>query len=287
MRGRRPGVLRASGAVAGTSPTRYPTGPTMRIDSAFGEGRITGAALALAGALGAAWAVDARRRGKEARSMHRTLVDLLLNALTADDPSTARHSRRVADLSYALAAVCGMRGREMATLRVAALLHDLGKMDDRFEEMVRSSERLTPAQRREMEDHPHESAHIIGPLEKLHPGIGRIVASHHERWDGTGYPAGLRGEQIPREARIISVADVFDALSQPRSYHDALPVGEVLAKLRESAGTQFDPELVALAGTPSVMERWSAIARDGLRCEKAERAREKAQSDASEARQRA
>jgi putative nucleotidyltransferase with HDIG domain len=230
---------------------------------------LLGAALAWAGVMGTAWILDARRRERRSRAMHRTLVELLLNALTADDPSTGRHSRRVADLSYALAAARGLRGRDMARLRVAALFHDLGKMDDRLGDIVRAPRRLTPGEREEMEEHPQESAQIVGPLEKLHPGIGRVVAAHHERWDGRGYPDGLAGEAIPLEARIIAIADVFDALSQPRRYHGARPVDEVLRELRRSAGTQFDPELVELAETPTVLERWRAIADGGRRAESA------------------
>jgi putative nucleotidyltransferase with HDIG domain len=242
---------------------------TLRTRGLSPQTLLLGTAVASAGAVGAAWMLDARRRERQSRSMHRALVELLLNALTADDPSTGRHSRRVADLSYALGAARGLRGREMARLRVAALFHDLGKMEDRFEEIVRAPRRLTPGERQEMEGHPAESAHILGPLEKLHPGIARIVAAHHERWDGGGYPDGLAGRAIPLEARIIAIADVFDALSQPRSYHEPRPVEEVLAELRRSAGTQFDPALVTLAATPTVLDRWRAIAEGGRRAESA------------------
>src|SRR3712207_1960886 len=159
-----------------------------------------------AGAVGTAWLLDAYRRTAEARVTHRILVDVLLNALTADDAITARHSRRVADLSYALARECGMSRRELATLRVAALLHDMGKIDDRFFHIVHSRDPLSEEERAEMEFHPHLSARILNPLEPIHPGITEVVGSHHECWDGGGYPKCLRGEQIPLGARIIAVA---------------------------------------------------------------------------------
>ncbi|HEX8905991.1 MAG TPA: HD domain-containing phosphohydrolase [Longimicrobiaceae bacterium] len=226
--------------------------------------RTTLVALAAAGAVGAGWAIDALRRQRSARMMHRRLVELLLNALTADDPMTARHSRRVADLSYALAQTCGgLSRREMATLRVAALLHDMGKIDDRFFLIVHSRKRLSEEQRAEIKHHPHQSAAILGPLEGMHPGIQHIVSSHHECWDGSGYPCGIAREEIPLAARIIALADVFDALTQPRTYKDGMSVEEALEKLDEGAGRQFDPNLVELIESSPVLERWTEIARKG------------------------
>ncbi|HEX6748241.1 MAG TPA: HD domain-containing phosphohydrolase [Longimicrobium sp.] len=226
---------------------------------------LASAALATAGLVGIGWALDAARRERTTRLMHRKLVDLLLNALTADDPVTARHSRRVADLSFALAQACGGLSRdEMATLRVGALLHDMGKIDDRFFVIVHSRKRLNEAQRAEIKHHPHQSAAILAPLEEMHPGLQRIVGSHHECWDGSGYPNGLAGERIPLAARIITVADVFDAMTQPRTYKDAMPVEEALEKLDEGAGRQFDPHLVELVESPAVLARWTEIAREGL-----------------------
>ncbi|HEX8244637.1 MAG TPA: HD domain-containing phosphohydrolase [Longimicrobium sp.] len=226
---------------------------------------LAGAALASAGLVGVAWAVDAMRRARTARLMHRRLVDLLLNALTADDPVTARHSRRVADLSFALGQACGgMSRREMATLRVAALLHDMGKIDDRFFLIVHSRKRLSDEQRAEIKHHPHQSAAILEPLEEMHPGIQRIVSSHHECWDGSGYPCGLAHRDIPLAARIIALADVFDAMTQPRTYKDPMPVEEALEKLDEGSGRQFDPHLVELIESGPVLARWKEIAERGL-----------------------
>ena len=228
-----------------------------------GRSALIGGMLA-ASAIGAAWAVDARRRSDRLRRTHRILVDLLLNALTADDPVTARHSRRVADLSYALAEAVGMRGSELTTLRVAALLHDLGKIDDRFWHIVHSRKRLTPEERSKIEQHPDQSARILEPLGAIHPGLDAIVASHHECWDGDGYPAGLRGDAIPLGARIIAIADVFDALTQPRKYRDPLRPEEAIEKLVEGSGRQFDPALVELVSAPHFRQSWFELARRGL-----------------------
>lgn len=227
-------------------------------------GSVMGAAVAGAVAVGAGWALDALRRERQQRTMHRTLVELLLNALTADDPVTARHSRRVADLSFALACACGMPDRQRHTLRVAALLHDMGKIDDRFFHIVHSRKPLTPEQRSQMEHHPHQSAHILGPLEQLHPGIQAIVSSHHECWNGSGYPRRLAADDIPLGARIIAVADAFDAMTQPRKYKEPLAIEEALENLDDGAGQQFDPQLVTLVESPGVLPRWRQIAERGL-----------------------
>jgi putative nucleotidyltransferase with HDIG domain len=226
------------------------------------------AALASAAVVGVAWAADAWQRDRAQRKMHRTLVDLLLNALTADDPVTARHSRRVADLSYALAESCEMGTRELATLRVAALLHDMGKIDDRFFYIIHSRKPLSAQQRDEIKTHPHTSAHILEPLEPLHPGIQCIVSSHHECWDGSGYPRGLDHDGIPLAARIIAVADAFDAMTQPRSYKEPLSIEEALDKLSEGVGKQFDPALVRQVEHPEVLSRWIEVARRGLEDER-------------------
>lgn len=235
-----------------------------KLDAEREAAALAGAAIAGAGLMGVAWAVDAIRRDRAQRLMHRRLIDLLLNALTADDPVTARHSRRVADLSFVLGEACGGLSRpEMATLRVAALLHDMGKIDDRFFLIVHSRKRLSAAQRAQIQHHPHQSAAILQPLEEIHPGIQQIVSSHHECWDGSGYPCGLARQDIPLAARIIAVADVFDAMTQPRSYKKGMPVEAALEKLDEGAGRQFDPGLVALVERPDVLARWHEIAEQG------------------------
>ncbi|HWK88846.1 MAG TPA: HD domain-containing phosphohydrolase [Longimicrobium sp.] len=230
--------------------------------------RLGAAAVAYAVAVSVGWLLDAGRRRRSERRLHRRTVELLLNALTAGDPVTARHSRRVADLSYALARAARLSGPELRTLRVAALLHDMGKIDDRFYDIVHSRKPLTEEQREEIENHPHQSAHILAPLEPEHPGIRAIVSSHHECWDGTGYPCGLRDDDIPMGARIIAMADAFDAMTQPRKYRDALPVQKALHELRAGAGTQFDPALVKLAESDPVRKEWEAIAARDLFAER-------------------
>jgi len=228
-------------------------------------GGITRNALGLAvAAVAAGWAFDAYRRDRRLRLTHRILVDLLLNALTADDATTARHSRRVADLSYALGCAARLPRDQLTTVRVAALMHDLGKIDERFEFALRSDAPLSPEERDQMEEHPDQSARILTPLEELHPGIRAMVASHHERWDGEGYPERLSGERIPLGARIIAIADAFDAMTQPRQYRDPMPVARAFQAIREDAGCQFDPALVDVLELSGVRAGWERIALEGL-----------------------
>jgi HD-GYP domain-containing protein (c-di-GMP phosphodiesterase class II) len=153
---------------------------------------------------------------------------------------------------------------------VGSLLHDMGKIDDRFFHIVHSRGPLSEEERTEMEFHPHLSARILEPLEPIHPGIAGIVASHHECWDGTGYPRGCGGEEIPLGARIIAIADAFDAMTQPRAYKDGMPVNEAFEQLKKGAGRQFDPTLVELVHTPAVLDEWCEIASNGQVDEKRE-----------------
>jgi HD-GYP domain-containing protein (c-di-GMP phosphodiesterase class II) len=238
-------------------------------NSEAGQGTRTAAvAIVSAGLVGLAWMVEASARQNRTRMMHRRMVELALNALSAGDPVTARHSRRVADLCYALGQACRMPRRELPTLRVAALLHDMGKIDDRFFHIVHSRKRLSKKERSEIKSHPHESAHILAPLEPEHPGIRAIVSSHHECWDGSGYPCGLKGDDIPLGARIIALADAFDAMTQPRKYREAMPLEDALEELRKGAGSQFDPALVELVHTPAMRESWDDVAQRDLFAER-------------------
>lgn len=227
--------------------------------------------LVLSGGVASVASLAISRKWRERNStLHRILIDVLLNALTAGDAVTARHSRRVADLTDALASTLGLSLRERATLRVAALLHDMGKIDDKYFHIVHQAQRLDSEERSKIKGHPHESAHILRPLERIHPGIIGIVESHHECWGGGGYPSGLRGDEIPLGARAISLADVFDALTQPRSYHAAMSVEKAIEELRGETGSRFDPELVQKLEEPALLNRWRDIAERGREVEERE-----------------
>lgn len=237
--------------------------PAASHDSPDGSGSqsralFLGPALA-AGVAGVAWRWSVRRRSRRETALHRVLVEVLLNALSAGDATTERHSRRVATLADALHTTYEPMRAEHAMLRVAALLHDMGKIDDRFFAIVHSRERLTPEQRAAMTGHPAEGARILEPLEPFHAGITAAVRSHHERWDGDGYPNRLAGPDIPLASRVITAADVFDAVTQPRQYKAARTFDEGIEELRRGCGSIFDPEVVERVQRPEILTRWRAI----------------------------
>lgn len=223
------------------------------------------AALSGASAIALLWRRNAARDRREFARLHRALVDLLLNTLSAGDAATERHSRRVADLTDVLARAFGLTSHRHSTLRIAALLHDMGKIDDRFFDILHGCGPLSDEQRDAINHHPHEGAEILEPIEAIHPGLTRIVAAHHEYWDGTGYPEGLAREEIPFEARLISVADVFDAMTQPRTYREARDPEDAIQAIRANASTRFDPHVVAQLQRPDVLGEWLSIRERGRR----------------------
>ncbi len=166
----------------------------------------------------------------------------LLAMLARVHPETFRHSQRVAYLSLRLSLSIGSSAQELETLRIGAQLHDLGKLGI----PLRLLEKAGPLNGTEFEivkEHPVLGAQFLEGL-GLGPEILSIVMHHHERWDGLGYPNELAGNEIPIMARIVALADVFDALTSHRSYRNTLSVDDALQVIVEGAGNQFDPCLV-------------------------------------------
>lgn len=168
------------------------------------------------------------------------MVQLLSSAVDARDPYTHHHSRRVAELTVALAREIGIDEEGVATLETAALLHDVGKIGVP-DAVLRKPDVLTAHERELVNEHPLLGARILGaiPRQEILPWI----ASHHERWDGAGYPAGLSGDDIPLQARIIALCDSFDAMTSDRPYRPGLGLQEACAEIAACAGGQFDPDL--------------------------------------------
>jgi diguanylate cyclase (GGDEF)-like protein len=166
----------------------------------------------------------------------------LAQAVDARDAYTGSHSERVSDLAARVAMKLGLSAEEVELTRLAGSLHDLGKLAIP-EEILRKPGELTDSERLVLERHPQIGFRMLDSL-GVDP-VADVVLHHHERWDGAGYPDRLRGEQIPLGARIIFVADAFDAMTSDRVYRPRRSVEEALAELRRCAGTQFDPTIVA------------------------------------------
>lgn len=172
---------------------------------------------------------------------HRQFVETMARALDARDPYTAGHSTRVADYSRAIAEAMGLSRRAVRIIGEAAELHDIGKIGVP-DAVLQKPGRLTAEEVGLIRLHPQIGRRILektGQFQNLLP----VVELHHENWDGTGYPYGFRGENIPVEARIVHVADAFDAMTSARCYRDAPSLEWALAELRRCAGQQFDPRV--------------------------------------------
>jgi putative nucleotidyltransferase with HDIG domain len=175
----------------------------------------------------------------------RITMEGLANALERRDPYTYRHSIRVTEYSEMMLGQMPQIPRpEAEAILAAARIHDLGKVGSRDGSLKKPGE-LTPDERAEIEQHAAVGADIVSRLDAYKPSVS-IIRHHHERWDGSGYPDKLAGEEIPLGARIIAVADAFDAMTSDRVYRAALSPEVAFSELRKGAGTQFDPQLVDL-----------------------------------------
>lgn len=185
----------------------------------------------------------------------RELLELMVKAIEARDPYTSGHSQRVAELARAIARGLKLSFKEVENIGTAALLHDVGKIYDEFAPVLRKEGRLTYEEETLMQTHPVRSAELVGIVSSLHGQVYRCVRHHHENFDGSGYPDGLAGDQIPTGARIIMVADTVDAMTTNRPYRKALPPGRVIEELRKYTGKQFDPDVVGAFYSSSEVRR--------------------------------
>ncbi len=170
------------------------------------------------------------------------VIETLVRVMESRDPYLKNHSTSVRNLSVAVAQRINLGSREIKLLEHAALLHDVGKFAVR-EEVLNKKGELTEEEIAELRRHPVASRDIIRPVKRLAP-IVPSVYFHHERWDGSGYPKGLQGEEIPLPARIIAVADAYDAMTSDRAYRPALPDTVARDLLREGRGRHWDPRVV-------------------------------------------
>jgi diguanylate cyclase (GGDEF)-like protein/putative nucleotidyltransferase with HDIG domain len=182
---------------------------------------------------------DARTHGKRDGL---SAVYALVSVVEARDPYVYGHSRRVNTYAVALAEAIGLSPNEVSRVSTAALLHDIGKIGIP-DEVLNKKAKLSAENWEAIKAHPRLGTNIVSNIPQLVRCADSIL-HHHERWDGSGYPEGLKGDQIPLESRILAIADSFEAMSSARPYRPALSRQEVMEELRKGAGTQFDPNLV-------------------------------------------
>lgn len=212
--------------------------------------------LAIGVALGALL-VRERQNRQRAERFAAAGLESLLGAIDANDPQTGAHVRRVATYSLILADEIGLDGNDRRIVELTALFHDVGKIHEALFDIVHEPRQLTAGERRAIATHPARGAEVLAPIAQFHPRLEQAVLAHHERWDGTGYPRRLKRERIPIAARIVAVADTFDAITHRRRYRDGRTAEEALRVVVEGRGTQFDPALADLLLLPPVFARFT------------------------------
>ena len=185
-----------------------------------------------------------KKHVEEMAGLHLRTIEALAMAIEAKDHITHDHLRRVRVYALELGARMGLSPLEMQSLRAAALLHDIGKLAVP-EHIISKPGKLTPEEFELMKIHPAVGAQILEQIQFPYP-VAPIVLSHHEKWDGTGYPNGLKGEEIPMGARILAAVDALDALASDRQYRSALPLDEAMKMVAAESGRTFDPAVVRL-----------------------------------------
>jgi diguanylate cyclase (GGDEF)-like protein/putative nucleotidyltransferase with HDIG domain len=187
---------------------------------------------------------DERRHVQQVSDLHLATIEALALAIDAKDQTAQNHIRRVQVYAAGLARALGMSDNEIHGVKTAALLHDIGKLAVP-EHILSKPGPLTQEEFQKIRIHPQIGAEIIGAVPFPYP-VAPLILSHHERWDGKGYPAGLKGDEIPLGARILSIVDYFDALTSDRPYHKAMSEDAALALLQQEASKALDPTVVEM-----------------------------------------
>lgn len=180
----------------------------------------------------------------ENKGMRGNTINTIINTLHEKNPREEQHSKRVSQICQSIGYAMGFSEIEVSQLKVMGLLHDIGKIAIE-EGLLNKPGKLTDKEREEINRHPDIGHRILSSSYDLLE-LADCILAHHERWDGTGYPKGSKGEAIPRVARIISLADSYDAMTSERPYRMALSEEEALLEIRRNAGTQFDPEIARI-----------------------------------------
>ena len=196
-----------------------------------------------------------RQARRSAERFGAALFESLLNAIDANDEDTGCHVRRVAVYAHALAEAARLDDDEQRQVEHVALFHDIGKIHAALFDIVHEGHKLSAEERAAVATHPARGAEVLAPLEPFYPYLAEGVLAHHERWDGGGYPQGLAGDAIPLVARIVAIADSYDAIIHSRRYSAGQSSDSALEAIRRGRGAQFDPTLVDLFLSDEVQAR--------------------------------
>lgn len=178
----------------------------------------------------------------ELAQTNRELLELMVKSIEARDPYTSGHSRRVKEYAIKIAKLLNLSPVEVEKIGTAALLHDVGKIYDKYAPILLKQDRLSPEEWAIIKAHPADGANLIATMTRLRELVP-AVRHHHENWDGTGYPDGLRADDIPLASRVIMFADTFDAMTTKRPYRGPMGEDDVRGELLRCRGRQFDPEI--------------------------------------------
>ena len=184
---------------------------------------------------------ELKEKNDELEKAYLDTIGILRYTVEAKDPYTRGHSDRVSEFSVLIGTKMELDEDTLHLLKIGGLFHDIGKIGIPDSILLKET-KLDDEEYSQIKNHPAIGAHILGDAE-IFKDIIPIVMHHHERFDGKGYPKGLKGEQIPLAARIAAVADTFDAMTSKRTYRDALPLETVIAEIEKCSGTQFDPKI--------------------------------------------
>lgn len=191
-----------------------------------------------------AMATENSKLNEDLRDLFFSTVQSLVNTIEAKDTYTAGHSERVTRYSLLITDVLKLSQEEKSVVRLAGLLHDIGKIGI-IEGILKKDESLNDEDWKMIRQHPVIGAKILEPVKQM-ASLIPCIRHHHERYDGRGYPDGIKGNDIPLYARIIAIGDTFDAMTSDRSYRKGLPVEVSLHEIEKNKGSQFDPYLAGL-----------------------------------------
>jgi putative nucleotidyltransferase with HDIG domain len=209
---------------------------------------------------------QAHKANLDLAQTNQELLELMVKSLEARDPYTSGHSRRVREFSMTIARAIGCAPREVDYIGRAALLHDVGKIHDKYAPILSKTEKLTPDEWLLMKGHPVDGANLVATVSKLRD-IVPSIRHHHENWDGTGYPDALATDQIPLPARIIRFADTIDAMTSHRPYRAPMTEDQVREEIIRCRGSQFDP---AIADRLLASPYWKSLFAEGQSPERAD-----------------